>query len=338
MGKHYRMIQTWGFWQVLPQILGNDHEKERSLTALGESDAPSAPTLHTGVTGDAAWHTRPTRASTFTRRGTNVWLVLPLASTQLPRSEDPPPLGLRSVNTETRMPWPSANREPGSSQAAPEANRSLAGCADTPNPFTASLPAPHPPAPPYLLHLYEFSPSSCSGFTNCSSALLTLCAACRQRSTNSTWPLTAACQWKEERWPQSVKAKRKFYVKRNFFIMVFSFTHVHTKLLPSPPPVKKKKNAGDSLVVQWLGLRAFTAKGPGSIPGRGTEIPQAAQCGQSKKIEVAHCSIIYSSIKQEQNQSIYLEGNSHVNRLKHDTEQAQAKWDENSKWPKRLKV
>ena len=59
---------------------------------------------------------------------------------------------------------------------------------------------------------------------------------------------------------------------------------------------------------------------------------------KAKKIEVAHCSIIYGSIKQEQNQSIYQEGISHVNRLKHDTEQAQAKWDENSKWPKRLKV
>ena len=30
-----------------------------------------------------------------------------------------------------------------------------------------------------------------------------------------------------------------------------------------------------SLAVQWLGLGAFTAEGPGSIPGRGAEIPQA---------------------------------------------------------------
>ena len=35
------------------------------------------------------------------------------------------------------------------------------------------------------------------------------------------------------------------------------------------------KNIGNSLVVQWLGLSAFTAEGPGSIPGPGTKIPQA---------------------------------------------------------------
>ena len=34
---------------------------------------------------------------------------------------------------------------------------------------------------------------------------------------------------------------------------------------------------------QWLGLRTFTAEGPGSIPGRGTKIPQATQCSQKKK-------------------------------------------------------
>ena len=33
--------------------------------------------------------------------------------------------------------------------------------------------------------------------------------------------------------------------------------------------------ARTSLVVQWLGLGAFTAKGPGSIPGQGTKISQA---------------------------------------------------------------
>ena len=34
---------------------------------------------------------------------------------------------------------------------------------------------------------------------------------------------------------------------------------------------------GNSLVVQWLGLVTFTAGGPGSTPGWGTKIPQAAQ-------------------------------------------------------------
>ena len=32
---------------------------------------------------------------------------------------------------------------------------------------------------------------------------------------------------------------------------------------------------GDSLAVQWVGLRTFTAKCVGSVPGWGTKIPQA---------------------------------------------------------------
>ena len=40
---------------------------------------------------------------------------------------------------------------------------------------------------------------------------------------------------------------------------------------------------GTSLDIQWLGLRTFTAKGLGSIPGRGTKIPQAVQHGQRKE-------------------------------------------------------
>ena len=34
---------------------------------------------------------------------------------------------------------------------------------------------------------------------------------------------------------------------------------------------------GNSLVVQWVELSALTARGPGSIAGRGTKIPQALQ-------------------------------------------------------------
>ena len=40
-----------------------------------------------------------------------------------------------------------------------------------------------------------------------------------------------------------------------------------------------------SLAVQWLGLCTSTAEGMGSIPGQGTEIPHAVQCGQEKKIK-----------------------------------------------------
>ena len=36
-------------------------------------------------------------------------------------------------------------------------------------------------------------------------------------------------------------------------------------------------------MVQWLGLGAFTAVGPGSIPGWGTRIPQAMQQGKKTK-------------------------------------------------------
>ena len=38
-----------------------------------------------------------------------------------------------------------------------------------------------------------------------------------------------------------------------------------------------KLHVGNSLVVQWLGLCTFTAKGLGSIPGWGTKIPQHGQ-------------------------------------------------------------
>ena len=35
------------------------------------------------------------------------------------------------------------------------------------------------------------------------------------------------------------------------------------------------------MVVQWAGLRSFTAVGSGSIPGQGTKIPHAV-CNQKK--------------------------------------------------------
>ena len=39
------------------------------------------------------------------------------------------------------------------------------------------------------------------------------------------------------------------------------------------------------MAVQWLGLSASTAPGPGLIPGRwGTKIPEATRSGQKKKI------------------------------------------------------
>ena len=39
-------------------------------------------------------------------------------------------------------------------------------------------------------------------------------------------------------------------------------------------------------MVQWLGLGAFTAEGPGSILGQGTKILQAVQHIQKNKLQI----------------------------------------------------
>ena len=44
-----------------------------------------------------------------------------------------------------------------------------------------------------------------------------------------------------------------------------------------------KQRSGTSRAVQWLRFCASTAGGAGSIPGRGTKIPHAAQHGQKIK-------------------------------------------------------
>ena len=53
----------------------------------------------------------------------------------------------------------------------------------------------------------------------------------------------------------------------------------------SPLKNKNCKTLGNSLAVLWLGLHAFTAKGPGSSPGWGTKILQAAWCSWKKKVK-----------------------------------------------------
>ena len=42
---------------------------------------------------------------------------------------------------------------------------------------------------------------------------------------------------------------------------------------------------GNSLMVQWLGLLDSTEGDTGSIPGQGTKIPHATQCGQKRKFK-----------------------------------------------------
>ena len=46
-----------------------------------------------------------------------------------------------------------------------------------------------------------------------------------------------------------------------------------------------KKEVGNSLVGQWLGLGAFTAEGPDSIRGWGTKSLQSVQCGKKGRKE-----------------------------------------------------
>ena len=45
---------------------------------------------------------------------------------------------------------------------------------------------------------------------------------------------------------------------------------------------------GTSLVIQWLGLSAFTAEGLGSIPGLGIKILQASRSGKKKKKKMSN--------------------------------------------------
>ena len=62
------------------------------------------------------------------------------------------------------------------------------------------------------------------------------------------------------------------------------------------PLLNFKRSWGNSLLVQWLGLRALTARGPGSIPGWRTKIPQDTWHGQKKKKkELGHIKGLYSN-------------------------------------------
>ena len=54
--------------------------------------------------------------------------------------------------------------------------------------------------------------------------------------------------------------------KKNLTLIAFEFANTF---------YFKNDIFGNSLVLQWLGLRAFTAVGTSAIPGQGTKIPQA---------------------------------------------------------------
>ena len=59
-------------------------------------------------------------------------------------------------------------------------------------------------------------------------------------------------------------------------LLITGVTAIIWRQPQNPSPLYfKVGDLGSSFVVQWLGLCAFTALGPGSIPGQGTKIPQA---------------------------------------------------------------
>ena len=56
---------------------------------------------------------------------------------------------------------------------------------------------------------------------------------------------------------------------------------------------KERKRHENSLLVQQLGLGAFTANGPGTICGQGTTILQATQYSQKKGIQCIFQTRVY---------------------------------------------
>ena len=79
---------------------------------------------------------------------------------------------------------------------------------------------------------------------------------------------------------------------------------VRVEILTKHFYVLKKKNTGNSLVVQRLVLHAFIAKGLGLIPGQRTKIPQVSQCDhkQTNKIK---CLFIFLKNQQPSYEAIY---------------------------------
>ena len=81
-------------------------------------------------------------------------------------------------------------------------------------------------------------------------------------------------------------------IKYSLFINLYSFMYMDLKVRQvsgSTGPIFfwahlifwSNKSTGNALVIQWLGYGTFTAEGPGSVPGWGTEILQAAWHGQN---------------------------------------------------------
>ena len=65
---------------------------------------------------------------------------------------------------------------------------------------------------------------------------------------------------------------------------------------------------GYSLAVQWLGFRAFTAEGLGSVPGRGTKMPQASLHGQEEKKIWSLIATTCQALNETDTNPVHMEG------------------------------
>ena len=65
--------------------------------------------------------------------------------------------------------------------------------------------------------------------------------------------------------------------------ITFQFIFINLFVLRYLKTLFKNLKLRNSLVVQWLVLHSFTAKGLSSIPGQGTKIPHAVWQGQKNE-------------------------------------------------------
>ena len=55
-------------------------------------------------------------------------------------------------------------------------------------------------------------------------------------------------------------------------------------------------NHENSLMVQWLGLHAYTAKDPGLISSQGTKLPQTTHITKGEKKNIITYNIIFTDV------------------------------------------
>ena len=122
---------------------------------------------------------------------------------------------------------------------------------------------------------------------------------------------TEACQAplsmefsRQEYWSRLSFPTQRIFLIQGSNLCLLHLLHWQGDSLPTVPPGKPRRAAlgvkskggnrihlkswkfednGNSLVVQWLGLYALTAEGPGSISGQVSKIPQVVQCGRKEK-------------------------------------------------------